>query len=134
LFDIAYNGGINFQDFSTSDDKNRLRIWDRSSPIESISLQEMVHPSFVNIKPHLLSREEAISRVGSDYDPKAEYTGVTRADMESAMRSALPGLMGTPMYEYYKNIAKQQLIQEGKTPTEDEINERFVQNAVTADS
>lgn len=134
LFDIAYNGGINFQDFSTSDDKNRLRIWDRSSPIESISLQEMVHPSFANIKPHLLSREEAISRVGSNYDPKAEYTGVTRADMESAMRSALPGLMGTPMYEYYKNEAKKELIAEGKNPTEAEINARFVQNAVTADS
>jgi len=73
-------------------------MWDRPSPVEATSFQELVHPSFINIKPHLLSREEAISRVGAEYDPTYEYTGVTKADMERAMRDNLPGLIGMPGY------------------------------------
>ena len=135
LFDIAFNKGTQFNDFATATPgKVGFNTWDRVSPIKSVSLQEMVHPSFAHIKPHLLSSEEAKTRVGKEYDPRAEYTGVTRADMEGAMRSALPGLVGTPMYEYYKNVARQELINEGKDPTEAEVNERFVQNAITADS
>ena len=134
LFDIAFNHGTQFNDFATAGANGKFNVWDRVSPIKSVSLQEMVHPSFANIKPHLLTKEEARSRVGADYDPRAEYTGVTRGDMEAAMKAALPGLVGTPMYEYYKNEAKKELIAEGKNPTEAEINARFVQNAVTADS
>lgn len=139
MFDIARNNGVNFQDFSTSyrdsSGVNRIRMWDRPSPVEATSFQELVHPSFINIKPHLLSREEAISRVGAEYDPTYEYTGVTKADMERAMRDNLPGLIGMPGYQYYREVAKQQLQAAGiSNPTEAQINEQFVQNAVAADS
>lgn len=136
LFDIAQNSGTQFGNFSTIDPQTgRIRMWDRPSPVEAISFQELVHPSFINIKPHLLSREEAISRVGAEYDPTYEYTGVTKTDMERAMRDNLPGLIGMPGYQYYKEVAKQQLQAAGiSNPTEAQINEQFVQNAVAADS
>lgn len=136
MFDILQSGGTKFGDFSTVDpNTGKIRMWQRTSPVEATSFQELVHPSFANIKPHLLSKEEAISKVGSEYDPTYEYTGVTKADMERAMRDALPGLMGMPGYNYYKELAKQQLIASGVVnPTDAQINEQFVQNAVTADS
>lgn len=135
LFDIAQNGGTQFGDFQTLGENGQLNMWNRPSPVEATSFQELVHPSFINIKPHLLSREEAISRVGAEYDPTYEYTGVTKTDMERAMRDNLPGLIGMPGYQYYKEVAKQQLQAAGiSNPTEAQINEQFVQNAVAADS
>lgn len=126
----SQSGNVSFNDFSTAENGT----WNRM-PMEYSSLQEMVHPSFAGIKPHLLTEAEARSRVGDAYDPRAEYTGVTRADMEQSMRAALPGLIGTPMYGFYREQARKDLIAQGITnPTDEQINDRFVQNAITADS
>lgn len=103
-------------------------------PTEYSTLQQFVHPSFANLKPHLLTKQEAMSRVGAEYDPRADYRGITKADMEASMRDALPGLTGNALYGFYRDQAKKQLIAAGITnPTEEQINEQFVQNAVTAD-
>ena len=77
-------------------------MWNRTSPIESMTLQQFVHPSFANLKPHVLTRDEAISRVGAEYDPTYEYTGIVQSDMERAMRESLPGLIGDPRYQFFR--------------------------------
>ena len=50
----------------------------------------------------MLTAEEAMSRVGAEYDPNAEYAGITKADMERSMRDTLPGLVGNPIYGFYR--------------------------------
>lgn len=123
-------GNVAFNDFSTSEHG----MWNRM-PTEYSTLQEYVHPSFAHLKPHLLTAEEAKSRVGAEYDPTAEYTGITKGDMERSMMAALPGLVGNPLYGFYRQQAENELKLMGyNNPTEDQINSRFVQNAVTADS
>lgn len=127
-------GNVAFNDFATVGPGGQLNTWNRM-PTEYSTLQEFVHPSFANLKPHLLTADEAKTRVGSAYDPTAEYTGITKADMERSMRSALPGLVGSPMYGFYKEQARKQLQAMGiADPSEELVNEQFVQNAITADS
>lgn len=122
-------GNVAFDQFSTKENGT----WNRM-PTEYSTLQQFVHPSFANLKPHLLTKQEAMSRVGAEYDPRADYRGITKADMEASMRDALPGLTGNALYGFYRDQARKQLIASGNTnPTEEQINEQFVQNAVTAD-
>lgn len=122
-------GNVAFDQFSTEEHG----AWNRM-PTEYSTLQQFVHPSFANLKPHLLTKQEAMSRVGAEYDPRADYKGITKADMEASMRDALPGLTGNALYGFYRDQAKKQLIAAGiANPTEEQINEQFVQNAVTAD-
>lgn len=123
-------GNVAFNDFSTAEHGT----WNRM-PTEYSTLQEFVHPSFANLKPHLLTADEAKTRVGSAYDPTYEYTGITKGDMERSMIAALPGLVGSPLYGFYRQQAENELKAMGyDNPTEDQINARFVQNAITADS
>lgn len=111
--------------------------WTRTSPTEAQTLQEFVHPSFAALKPHLLNKDEVEKR-GYVYDPSYDYTGITKSDMERSMRKALPGLVGNELYGFYKEQAKKDLITESGdpnyTPTEEEIVNRFVENAITADA
>ena len=112
--------------------------WTRTSPTEYETLQSFVHPSFKDLKPHMLSKEEVESK-GYKYDPRNDYKGITKADMERSMRSALPGLIGSEKYGFFKDQARKELMLEhvsdpNYTPTDAEITERFIQNAITADA
>lgn len=112
--------------------------WTRTSPTEYETLQSFVHPSFKDIKPHMLTEAEVRSKIGT-YDPRYDYKGITRADMERSMRSALPGLIGNEKYGFFKDQARKELMLEhaadpNYTPTDAEITERFIQNAITADA
>lgn len=112
--------------------------WTRTSPTEYETLQSFVHPSFKDLKPHALSKEEVESK-GYKYDPRNDYKGITKGDMERSMRSALPGLVGNEKYGFFKEQARQELLNEHANdpnyiPTDAEVTERFIQNAITADS
>lgn len=135
-FELSRLGITPFDQFSTTrNGDNGWTMWNRTSPIESMTLQQFVHPSFANLRPHVLTRDEAISRVGAEYDPTYEYTGIVRSDMERAMRESLPGLIGDPRYQFFREQARQMLADQGiNNPSEAQINEQFVRNAVTADS
>lgn len=127
-------GNVAFNDFATVGPGGQLNTWNRM-PTEYSTLQQFVHPSFANLKPHLLTADEAKTRVGSAYDPTYEYTGITKGDMERSMIAALPGLVGSPLYGFYRQQAENELKAMGyDNPTADQINARFVQNAITADS
>lgn len=112
--------------------------WTRTSPTEYETLQSFVHPSFKDIKPHMLTEAEVRSKIGT-YDPRYDYKGITRADMERSMRSALPGLIGNEKYGFFKDQARKELMLDhaddpNYIPTDAEITERFIQNAITADA
>ena len=112
--------------------------WTRTSPTEYETLQSFVHPSFKDIKPHMLTEAEVRDKIGT-YDPRYDYKGITKADMERSMRSALPGLIGNEKYGFFKDQARKELMLEhaadpNYTPTDAEITERFIQNAITADA
>ena len=122
-------GGAQLEDWSTVDDG----IFNRTSPLEYKTLQEYIHPSFATIKPHLLGEKEVKSR-GWKYDPKYEYTGVTKQDMEDVVRKWLPGVRNDGIYKFYRQQAVEDLARDGVVnPTQDQIDAKFVENAITAD-
>lgn len=122
-------GGPGLEGWSTLNDG----IWNRESPLEYQTLQEFIHPSFATIKPHLLTKAEVESR-GQKYDPKYEYTGVTEQDMRDVVSRWIPGVRNSGLYKMYREQAKQDLIRSGNVqPTDDQIDEQFVKNAITAD-
>ena len=128
-FERFMMNGMSLQDWDTGVNG----VWGRYSPSEYKTLQEYVHPSFANIKPHMMSAQEVTDR-GYNYDPRYEYTGVSRADMEQSMKDWLPGVRNEGIYRYYREQAKQDLIRRGyKNPTDDQIDAQFVNNAITAD-
>lgn len=111
-------------------------VFSRVAPSQFMTLQELVHPSFKDIKPHLLTQEEVESR-GFTYDPKYDWEGVTRKDMERVMGTWMPGVRDNAAFRYHREKAKQDLIREGHLPsdiTDDMIDAKFVDNAITADS
>ena len=122
-------GGPGLNNWSTLDNG----VWNRQSPLEYQTLQEFIHPSFATIKPHLLTKAEVESR-GQKYDPKFEYTGITEQDMRDVVDRWIPGVRNNGLYKMYREQAKQDLIRNGNIqPTEEQIDEQFVKNAITAD-
>lgn len=122
-------GGPGLEGWSTLNDG----IWNRNSPLEYQTLQEFIHPSFATIKPHLLTKQEVESR-GQKYDPKFEYTGITEQDMRDVVDRWIPGVRNNGLYKMYREQAKQDLIRNGNiNPTDEQVDEQFVKNAITAD-
>lgn len=108
-------------------------VWNRSSAMAYKNLQQYVHPTFEGIKPHLLTKEEVESR-GMKYDPNYEYQGISEKDMRDSLQNWMPGLKGDPLYMYHRNQAKLDLQRAGiSNPTEDQIDRRFMDNAIVAD-
>lgn len=115
-------------------DTERDGVFTDPTPVEYQTLQEMVHPSFSAIKPHMLSKEDVESR-GYQYDPNNDYTGIVRSDMERAMGQWMPGVRDDSNFIYHRELARFDLIREGiDNPTEDQIDAKLVDNAITADS
>lgn len=108
-------------------------VWSRSNAMSYKNLQQYVHPTFEGIKPHLLTKEEVESR-GMKYDPSYEYQGISEKDMRDSLQNWMPGLKGDPLYIYHRNQAKLDLQRAGiQNPTEDQIDRRFMDNAIIAD-
>lgn len=105
-----------------------------TSPIQYSTLRDMVHPTFDAIEEHLLTPEEVKSR-NYDYDERNDYYGIVRADMERAMGEYMPGVRNDPRFQYHRYLAAQDLVREGnENPTEEQIDERLINNAITADA
>ena len=140
ISDLAAKGLYNedyerFNNPYSPDDWDTMKngVWNRSSAMSYKNLQQYVHPTFEGIKPHLLTKEEVESR-GMKYDPNYEYQGISEKDMRDSLQNWMPGLKGDPLYIYHRNQAKLDLQRSGiQNPTEDQIDRRFMDNAIIAD-
>lgn len=140
ISDLAAKGLYNedyerFNNPYSPDDWDTMKngVWNRSSAMSYKNLQQYVHPTFEGIKHHLLTKEEVESR-GMKYDPNYEYQGISEKDMRDSLQNWMPGLKGDPLYIYHRNQAKLDLQRAGiQNPTEDQIDRRFMDNAIIAD-
>ena len=140
ISDLAAKGLYNedyerFNNPYSPDDWDTMKngVWNRSSAMSYKNLQQYVHPTFEGIKPHLLTKEEVESR-GMKYDPNYEYQGISEKDMRDSLQNWMPGLKGDLLYIYHRNQAKLDLQRAGiQNPTEDQIDRRFMDNAIIAD-
>jgi hypothetical protein len=103
--------------------------------MEYQTLHDFVDPTLDNVKPYELSKEELEDEFGRKYDPRYQYVGIAPSRLKKSLVTNLPGLAANPLYDFYKEQAKQDWMREhpGQTPTEEQILDRFVNNALIAD-
>lgn len=125
---LRKQGLPSFADFSTAENGS----WLRSSPVEAQSMFDMMYPMVKDIQPSLLTKEQ-VESLGYKYNPSLDYTGISEDMLRRSITNGIPGVKNTPGYDFFKDQARQELISQGITnPTEEQINQRFEENALTA--
>ena len=111
------------------------RPFTETSIVPYENLYDMTYPTLKNIEPHLLKEEEARRYLGDDYNPYYDYTGITEDDAREALNNYMPGLRNNTTYKYQQYLAEQDLKRIGyDNPTQEEINNRLVENAISANT
>lgn len=95
---------------------------------------------FKDLKPHELTQQE-VESFGMEYDPRYQYQGISKGDLERITGERIPGVQNDTLYKYYRDraadVVRKQYIAAGKNPaeiTQDEIDRQFVQDVIQANS
>lgn len=127
-FEKYVNGGKSIENWDTLKDG----MWNRQSPSEFTTLKAATENWFNNRTPHALTKDDVIG-FGMPYDKNYDYTGYTYKDLTNVASKNTPGWVGSPIANYYRYIAKQQLLDEGvKNPTNAQVETRLQQNVADA--
>lgn len=127
-FEKYVNGGKSIEDWDTLKDG----VWTRQSPSEFTTLKAATENWFNNRTPHALTKDDVVG-FGMPYDKNYDYTGYTYKDLTNVASKNTPGWIGSPIANYYRHIAKQQLLNEGvKDPTNAQVETRLQQNVADA--
>ena len=127
-FEKYVNGGKSIENWDTLKDG----MWTRQSPSEFTTLKVATENWFNNRTPHALTKDDVAS-FGMPYDKRYDYTGYTYKDLTNVASKNTPGWVGSPIANYYRHIAKQQLLNEGvKDPTNAQVETRLQQNVADA--
>ena len=127
-FEKYVNGGKSIEDWDTLKDG----VWTRQSPSEFTTLKAATENWFNNRTPHALTKDDVVG-FGMPYDKNYDYTGYTYKDLTNVASKNTPGWIGSPIANYYRHIAKQQLLDEGvNNPTNAQVETRLQQNVADA--
>lgn len=131
-----YGRPVDLSTWSTIDDGT----WERTAPYKYESLYDYTSPMFKDLKPHELTKAE-VQSFGVKYDPRYQYQGISKGDLERITGERIPGVQNDTLYKYYRDraadVVRKQYIAAGKNPaeiTQDEIDRQFVQDVVQANS
>ena len=132
-----YGRPVDLSTWSTIDDGT----WERTAPYKYESLYDYTSPMFKDLKPHELTKAEVEGFKGWTYDPRYQYQGITKEDLERVTGERIPGVQNDTLYKYYRDraadVVRKQYIAAGKNPaeiTQDEIDRQFVQDVIQANS
>lgn len=131
-----YGRPVDLSTWSTVDDGT----WERTAPYKYESLYDYTSPMFKDLKPHELTKAE-VQSFGIKYDPRYQYQGISKGDLERVTGERIPGVQNDTLYKYYRDraadVVRKQYIAAGKNPaeiTQDEIDRQFVQDVIQANS
>lgn len=131
-----YGRPVDLSTWSTIDDGT----WERTAPYKYESLYDYTSPMFKDLKPHELTKAE-VESFGVKYDPRYQYQGISKGDLERVTGERIPGVQNDTLYKYYRDraadVVRKQYIAAGKNPaeiTQDEIDRQFVQDVIQANS
>lgn len=108
--------------------------FNQMAPAEYKTLQQLVEPQFEQVKDSDLSPAQVRS-FGIIPSSNYQYKGISKDMLAKSLQSVMPGMRGNDIYDFYREQAKQDLINRNINnprykPTEEEINNQFLQNAV----
>lgn len=131
-----YGRPVDLSTWSTVDNGT----WERTAPYKYESLYDYTSPMFKDLKPHELTKAE-VESFGVKYDPRYQYQGISKGDLERVTGERIPGVQNDTLYKYYRDraadVVRKQYIAAGKNPaeiTQDEIDRQFVQDVIQANS
>lgn len=131
-----YGRSVDLSTWSTVDNGT----WERTAPYKYESLYDYTSPMFKDLKPHELTKAE-VESFGVKYDPRYQYQGISKGDLERVTGERIPGVQNDTLYKYYRDraadVVRKQYIAAGKNPaeiTQDEIDRQFVQDVIQANS
>lgn len=131
-----YGRPVDLSTWSTIDDGT----WERTAPYKYESLYDYTSPMFKDLKPHELTKAE-VQSFGVKYDPRYQYQGISKGDLERITGERIPGVQNETLYKYYRDraadVVRKQYIAASKNPaeiTQDEIDRQFVQDVIQANS
>ena len=121
-------GGKSLQGWNTLRDG----LWTRQSPSQFVTLKDATDSWFNNRTPHTLTKDD-VESFGMKYDKRYDYTGFTMGDIKGIAAKNTPGWQGSTIANYYRDLAKRQLLAEGgENPTMAQIEGRLQENVAHA--
>lgn len=131
-----YGRPVDLSNWSTVQDGT----WERTAPYKFESLFDYTSPMFKDLKPHELTQQE-VESFGMQYDPRYQYQGISKGDLERVTGDRVPGIQNDTLYKYYRELAadklRKQAIANGQDPTkisETDIDNQFVNDVIQANS
>ena len=123
-------GLMDINDYDPYDNKR----FNQTAPAKYQTLQQFVDPEFAGIKDSDLTPEQVRS-LGLIPNKNYNYKGVSADMLARSLESKMPGLRGNDIYDFYREQARQDLINKNRNiphyqPTEEEVDKQFVRDAV----
>ena len=113
-------------------DTSTMGVFNRPSPYQYQTLHDFTAPLVDNIEVSSLTPEQVRS-LGQTPLRGYDYTGITEDMQRKAIREGVPGLYGSPVYQYYRSIARDKLRRSGiDNPTEQQIDSQLESDMVTS--
>ena len=133
-FQRFYQDRYGLMDINDYDPYNNKRF-NQTSPAQYQTLQQFVDPEFAGVKDSDLTPEQVRS-FGIKPTGNYNYKGVSSDMLAKSLEAQMPGLRGNDIYDFYREQARQDLINKNRNvphyqPTEADIDKQFVRNAVT---
>jgi hypothetical protein len=95
--------------------------WNRVSPTQMKSLKELTEQLYNSRTARDLTKED-LEAYGIPYDPRYQYTGYLDSDILNTAKGFTPGWNDSVYSEYYRDLARQQLVRSGvENPTAAQI-------------
>ena len=123
-------GLMDINDYDPYDNKR----FNQTAPAKYQTLQQFVEPEFAGIQDSDLTPEQVRS-LGLIPNKNYNYKGVSADMLARSLESKMPGLRGNDIYDFYREQARQDLINKNRNiphyqPTEEEVDKQFVRDAV----
>ncbi len=123
-------GLMDINDYDPYDNKR----FNQTAPAKYQTLQQFVDPEFAGIKDSDLTPKQVRS-LGLIPNKNYNYKGVSADMLARSLESKMPGLRGNDIYDFYREQARQDLINKNRNiphyqPTEEEVDKQFVRDAV----
>lgn len=137
LFDIMQNHGKTMGEFATyNPDTGTFNTWDRSAPIEAISLRDLTQDAYKGRTARILTQKDFSDPrlAGYKYDPRYEWSGYLYSDLLKNAPGASLAIAGDPRAAFFRDKARQMVIARGEEPTAAAVEKQFQRNIADANT
>lgn len=112
-------------------------IWNRTSPIEAATLQQLTKNAYEGRQARLLSAvdfEDERLKGKYQYDPKYEWSGYLYSDLLKGAPGAILSNSADPRMQYFRHLAEQKVAASGQPYTQADVEAQFQRDVADANT